>query len=285
MKKYVIILFICSVGKVYSQGSELKSHKPVYHYAMSQWTTQDGLTSNNINQLFQSKDGYIWISSFNGLLRFDGVEFEPFNIDNLSLLNSNGIYGVMQNRKGEMFFSTQASGAIAYKDNEFRPVYNSTQLAPSIRAMSEDSLGRLWLGTNNNGLYYVEDDSLKIYDHEYVNGITIFSITSGPSGEVYFGTGENGLIILDGIGINKIDNENGLVSNVVKCFKWIGDELYIGTVSGVNILSSQGIRTYEYLAGVEINAIETDNQDQVWFATELGLGRESDNAFEFFYGK
>ena len=85
----VLLSFFSLAQSLAQSGSGLKSHKPVYHYAMNQWTTQDGLSSNNINQVLQSDDGYLWVSSFNGLLRFDGVKFERFNIDNISFLNSN----------------------------------------------------------------------------------------------------------------------------------------------------------------------------------------------------
>ncbi len=43
------------------------------------WTTQDGLPVNSINALLQSRDGYIWAATFDGLVRFDGVRFTVYH--------------------------------------------------------------------------------------------------------------------------------------------------------------------------------------------------------------
>ena len=53
---------------------------------LTQWTTDDGLLSNNLTSVTQSSDGFIWLSSFNGLHRFDGKEFKTFRKENLPLL-------------------------------------------------------------------------------------------------------------------------------------------------------------------------------------------------------
>jgi hypothetical protein len=46
------------------------------------WTVEDGLPVNSVNALLQSRDGYLWIATFDGLVRFDGVRFTVFNAAN-----------------------------------------------------------------------------------------------------------------------------------------------------------------------------------------------------------
>lgn len=285
MNKYsiaVLLTFFSLAQSLAQSGSGLKSHKPVYHYALSQWTTQDGLASNNINQVLQSDDGYLWVSSFNGLLRFDGVEFERFNIDNISFLNSNGFYSIFQTTNGELLFTTQASGVVSYEDGEFKPLLNSERVTPAVRTIFKDSRGRNWIGSNNNGLFLLENDTIIKVAHELLDDETIFAITEGQAGEIIVGTSGNGIVIIEHGVFTVINESNGLISNLVKCFKWVGEELLIGTVGGISTLKYGKIEAYPYLAGVDINSIESDKNGDLWFATELGLGRAEQSNFEFF---
>ena len=48
-------------------GQEVASH-----YVHEAWTIEDGLPLNGITRLIQSRDGYLWMSTFDGLARFDG---------------------------------------------------------------------------------------------------------------------------------------------------------------------------------------------------------------------
>jgi len=56
------------------------------------WTTEDGLPQNSVNAILQSRDGYLWLATFGGLARFDGVRFTIFNSGNTPGLLSNRIY-------------------------------------------------------------------------------------------------------------------------------------------------------------------------------------------------
>jgi ligand-binding sensor domain-containing protein len=46
-------------------------------FTVDQWTTVDGLPQNSVNAVAQTPDGYIWVGTFGGLARFDGIRFEP----------------------------------------------------------------------------------------------------------------------------------------------------------------------------------------------------------------
>ena len=50
-----------------------------------QYTVRDGLIQSNPAQILQSHNGFIWVSTWNGVSRFDGRDFETFQFD--SLLN------------------------------------------------------------------------------------------------------------------------------------------------------------------------------------------------------
>ncbi len=47
-------------------------------YQFDRWTTDDGLPQNAINAILQTQDGYLWLATFDGLVRFDGLQFTVF---------------------------------------------------------------------------------------------------------------------------------------------------------------------------------------------------------------
>src|SRR5215510_2556151 len=48
-------------------------------YRFDSWTTENGLPQNSIVSILQTTDGYLWMTTFNGLVRYDGVRFKVFN--------------------------------------------------------------------------------------------------------------------------------------------------------------------------------------------------------------
>ena len=48
-------------------------------YLLDSWTTANGLPQNSVNDIVQTRDGYIWLATFGGLVRFDGVRFTVFS--------------------------------------------------------------------------------------------------------------------------------------------------------------------------------------------------------------
>src|SRR5580698_5826573 len=48
-------------------------------YIVTSWHIRDGLPSDRVRAVLQTRDGYIWVATFNGIARFDGVRFDRFN--------------------------------------------------------------------------------------------------------------------------------------------------------------------------------------------------------------
>ena len=58
-------------------------------YRFDSWTTDNGLPQNGLREITQTPDGYLWFTTFDGLVRFDGVKFKTFNKGNTKgILNS-----------------------------------------------------------------------------------------------------------------------------------------------------------------------------------------------------
>lgn len=65
-------------------------------YRYDTWTTDNGLPQNGVRQIAQTPDGYLWFTTFDGLVRFDGVRFTTFGTGNTQGIINNrftGLYG------------------------------------------------------------------------------------------------------------------------------------------------------------------------------------------------
>jgi ligand-binding sensor domain-containing protein len=84
------------------------------------WTSDDGLPQNNINDLLQTSDGYLWLATFIFLVRYDGVRFKTFNSGNSRGIKSNRMLKLLEDRESGLWVTTEASGVIRYRDGVFK---------------------------------------------------------------------------------------------------------------------------------------------------------------------
>jgi ligand-binding sensor domain-containing protein len=128
MRVFFLIFLILPIS-VFSQALKvgIDPELPLNNLSMDQWTGKDGLISNNLTSAQQVSSKFIWLTSFNGILRFDGNEFKLFDKKNLPFLNSNGFYQSYEDSKGNILFSSQSSGIVKYSQGNFTPLLNKKQ--------------------------------------------------------------------------------------------------------------------------------------------------------------
>ena len=85
-------------------------------YLQTVWTTEDGLPQNSVTGIVQSRDGYLWLSTFGGLARFDGVRFTIFNSANTPGLKSNRITALFEDHRGILWLGTETGELMSLED-------------------------------------------------------------------------------------------------------------------------------------------------------------------------
>jgi signal transduction histidine kinase/ligand-binding sensor domain-containing protein/CheY-like chemotaxis protein len=75
-------------------------------YLIDTWETQQGMPDNSATAIVQSHDGYLWVGTFNGLARFDGIKFTVFDHSNVPALPSGGIVNLHLETSGRLWVST-----------------------------------------------------------------------------------------------------------------------------------------------------------------------------------
>lgn len=115
------------------------------NYRLTQYGMEEGLPQSTINDIIQTRDGYIWLATYGGLVRFDGFSFTTFDRSNTKGMRSDRILDLFEDSKGAIWLGTEG-GFLKFENGEctlYLIEENSFVYSPSV--VKEDSNGTLWL--------------------------------------------------------------------------------------------------------------------------------------------
>lgn len=115
-------------------------------FQIRSWTTEEGLPQNTVTCLLQSRDGYLWVGTLDGLARFDGLRFKVFDQQNTPAFRNHGITALAEYPVGCLWIGT-VRGLLQYSNYVFRWLPLTPRL-PTVRAIAAARTGGLWLGTD-----------------------------------------------------------------------------------------------------------------------------------------
>ena len=98
-------------------ASQGQSRPP--NYTLDHWTVADGLPSNALTQVLQTADGYLWIGTEEGLVRFDGFRFATFDRVNTSGLPHDHIEQMLAAPDSTLWIQTAEHQAVHYRNGQF----------------------------------------------------------------------------------------------------------------------------------------------------------------------
>jgi signal transduction histidine kinase/ligand-binding sensor domain-containing protein len=114
-------------------------------YHVDSWTTENGLPQNVIRDMCQTPDGYLWLATLDGMVRFDGVRFVVFNRSNSPGIKSNRFTTLYCMPDGEFWAGTEFSGITRYSNGEFTTYTGGNGLpANDVPAVIGDNAGHIW---------------------------------------------------------------------------------------------------------------------------------------------
>ena len=128
-------------------------------YTIDVWDTEDGLPQNSVIAMTQTRDGYLWLGTLNGLVRFDGIRFTVFDESNTPGLNSSRIVSLFEDSRGYLWIGTETAGVALAKDGRITSLdIGRGGRERRLRAACEDSNGSVWLYTADGELCRYRND-------------------------------------------------------------------------------------------------------------------------------
>jgi signal transduction histidine kinase/ligand-binding sensor domain-containing protein len=98
-------------------------------YRFDQWTADNGLPQNSVRGIVQTRDGYLWMTTFDGLVRFDGVRFTIFNKSNSPGIAGNRFVYIFEDRFGDLWAAFETGGLVRRRQGRFM-TYTRTEGLP-----------------------------------------------------------------------------------------------------------------------------------------------------------
>ncbi len=124
----------------------LLSSSGASNYFTRTWQVEQGLPQNKVTAVVQTRDGYLWVGTYNGLARFDGTRFTDFDDNNTPELCSSRITSLFQGDDGTLWIGTESGNLAEYKDGHFATVpLHARWNGGKIYAITEDSAHDVWL--------------------------------------------------------------------------------------------------------------------------------------------
>lgn len=254
----------------------LNPSKDITQYNIESWTREDGLPTNSLLSLCQTSDGYLWISSYDGLIRFDGDEFVTYNNRNVPVFESNTIRKLAEGRNGELWMTTQGNGLVSHKNGRFIRYGKDKGINHLYRAIYVDEENRVWSASPDKGWFYLSKGEFTFLEHSgSLLNTEVRSIEKSADGSMWFGTFGEGLYQYKDGQFQDFTEADGLLNNWVYSLYFDSNSiLWIGTSNGLCYYDGTEFNSVPSLSQLTINGIFEDKHQCLWVATNNGLFRK-----------
>ncbi len=151
------------------------------------WQTDDGLPNNTVGALAQTPDGYLWLGTPSGLVRFDGIRFEDFSPTNFVSPPNRGTVVMLRGSDRALWLALDR-GAIVRLDGGAARSYTGglTNLIPN--GLAEDADGALWVAYRGGSVYRIKEGQVRLFGSAegLPPGNDICALTRDNQGHVWF---------------------------------------------------------------------------------------------------
>jgi len=272
---YIALALLLSLisGAAVLRAQRLDPNKALTQYVLDKWQRDQGLPQNSINTMLQTRDGYLWVGTYQGAARFDGQQFTVYNLANTQGLTSHGIFALLEDRKGNLWMGTNGAGVGILKDGVFTAYTTQQGLAHNtVIELYEDSRGRIWCGTRG-GLSYIDSGKVVTLNEPATLGKrAVFCFAEDKAGALWMGT-RSGLYVLREGKPQEISLKPYNVKNVFALMLDGQGNLWMGTDDGLLVKQGETLKRYSTAEGLSdnrINQIVTDRSGAIWIGSFLG---------------
>ncbi len=180
-------------------------------YVVTVYNESNGLPTGEANTIIQSSDGYIWIGSYGGLIRYDGTVFRNYSVE--GAITSSSIRALFEDSKGRLWIGTNDAGVVMMQDDVFTKIKGPEDNSfLCIRDFDEDKNGKIYVASNS-GLAEITDNEIHPYYAEELRANTVYSVAVDVYGRVWGATNNGNCIVM----------ENGAVAGTVEADMFFND--------------------------------------------------------------
>jgi ligand-binding sensor domain-containing protein/class 3 adenylate cyclase len=270
----------------------LRPTKHVTQYMYDSWTEDSGLTQGAPNTIAQTPDGYIWLGTVYGLVRFDGVRFTAFaDLTNEHTTATNtqttktstktkrslkgmDVRALTVDNAGNLWIGSGGGGLLRFKNGFFTHVVDDTSRFSNVTTLLHDALGQLWVGTTE-GLLRGDSTFTSYKVVPELVGKEITALAETPDHEVWCGT-QDGLYRITPVLVERYGTPQGLPEELIRAVAVDAQGgVWIGTNFGAARWNASAKRfipftTAHGLSNNAVTVLYADRQQTLWIGTNNG---------------
>jgi signal transduction histidine kinase/ligand-binding sensor domain-containing protein len=119
-------------------------------WIMRVWQTYEGLPDNSISGVAQADDGYLWVATLGGLMRFNGDKFEEFSMLRIPGIPNRVVRNLFQDQHGRLWLAMDRGPVVCLEKESVRVFTEAEGLEDArVAAMAEDRTGAVWLACSS----------------------------------------------------------------------------------------------------------------------------------------
>lgn len=239
------------------------------------WNTDQGLPQNSVVDIVQTRDGYLWLSTPDGLVRFDGAQFTVFNSGNSPGLKSNRLTDLFEDRDGVLWIGTADGGLARYKDGAFTTYTVADGLPSDIVQQIQndpDPQGNMLVSTGDDVFRWPEKRVLARTPHDGARSTRLKYIDR--NGVIWFSDGINLYRVQDGVETIYTCRDGLRNSDIVNFYQDREGSLWITTKNaGIQRFKDGVFRSYTEKDGLpkgRATSFYEDREGHLW----IGIDRD-----------
>jgi len=286
LPKHLILFFFLLLANLLLAQSE--------QIFFEQITTRDGLSQNDINDIYQDSRGFMWFGTNEGLNKYDGYSFTIYKPDpnTPGAINSNLAFTITEDQNADLWIGTTGSGINHFDREKERftsylqePGNKNSLISDHVTTIHADEQGFLWVGTRAGLCYLDLNQKEKGFTH------VEFHDSSDGSNNLYvnalYDDGKGNLWVGSNQGLWQLTGTNETTSQHVQKIPVRGPEqldrvtsisadkfgaLVIGTTDGLFYQTEKGFRNkFMQFSDQEFRSIQVDEKNQIWVGSNVGL--------------
>src|ERR1700704_930279 len=263
------LTLICVVG----EARALDPNHTLSQYLREQWTTDNNFPGGAIAAITQTADGYLWMGTEKGLVRFDGVNFRLTS--SFSEFSGDTVSGLTTDGEGKLCVIFWGAGVLCYRDGKFvnlAPILRRTTLEVASSWREED--GASLFTDLIDGILRIRGENVQVLAPPAVLPPSlVLAMAETRDGKIWLGTAAGLFYFADG----RTRRVTDVSDKKINCLLPVGDsELWVGTSKGLyrgNGSLFSRVNLPPALATVEVLTLLRDHDGNIWAGTARGLFR------------
>lgn len=270
----------------FPRARALDPNRMMSQYVHEKWTTDRGIPSGHVLSIAQTLDGYLWIGTDNGLVRFDGFSFQSVSFLPVGLPPNAPVLGLITDADGSLVVRLAGTVVLLKSDGKFASLSSEVGLSASyVTAIWKEENGGVLFSDLVSGTIRFHGKTVEVLTRpgSLPGAPLVTSLTETPDGKLWMGTLGTGLFYVTQGQVTRMTA--GLPESKVNCMLSVGpNDLWVGTDKGLfrwngRVLSRGGLPTR--FDDLQVLTLLRDRDSNVWVGTSRGLLRINPKGVSF----